>query len=88
MEEELVYGFPNIIVVLVNPETTGNVGFAARAMANFGVTRLRIVGSDPRKDQYAQMYAVRAWPILENAEIFDTLEDALEGKTGTCIVPG
>ena len=77
MEEEPVYGFPNIVIVLVEPETTGNVGFAARSMANFGVTRLRIVGSDPRMDQYAQMFAVRAWPILEGAEIFDDLESAL-----------
>ncbi len=78
MEEEPTLGFPNIIIVLVDPATPGNVGFVTRVMANFGVSRLRIVGPDIRQDQYAQMYAVRAYPILESAEIFDDLESALK----------
>ncbi len=79
MDEEPTLGFPNIIVVIVDPATPGNVGFATRVMANFGVSRLRIVGPDIRQDQYAQIFAVRAHPILEKAEIFDDLESALEG---------
>jgi TrmH family RNA methyltransferase len=78
MEEEPEYGFPELVVVLVGPEEPGNVGFAARAMANFGVRRLRIVGDDIRNDQFAQIFAVRASHILDNAEIFSSLEEALE----------
>lgn len=78
MEEEPDYGFPNIVIVLVGPETPGNVGFAARAMANFGANRLRIVGNDVRNDQYAQIYAVRASEILDNAEVYPDLMSALE----------
>ncbi len=77
MDDEIYDGFPDIVVVLVEPETPGNVGFAARAMANFGVTRMRIVGEDVRENQYANVYAVHAASILENAEIYDTLEAAL-----------
>lgn len=77
VNNEIPDGFPNTVVVLVEPETPGNVGFAARAMANFGVTRMRIVGEDVRENQYANVYAVHAANILENAEIYDTLEAAL-----------
>ena len=76
-DEEAADGFPNLIVVLVGPEEPGNIGFTVRAMANFGVDRLRIVGDDVREDQYAQIFAVRAVDILERAEIFETLEGAL-----------
>jgi tRNA/rRNA methyltransferase len=77
VNNKILDGFPDIVVVLVDPESPGNVGFAARAMANFGVTRMRIVGDDVRDNQYAHMYAVHAADILENAEIYDTLEAAL-----------
>ena len=79
MEEEPDYGFPDLVVILVAPEEPGNVGFAVRAMANFGVERLRIVGDDIRNDQFAQIFAVRASHILDNAEVFTSLEDALDG---------
>ena len=78
MEEEPEYGFPDLVVVLVGPETPGNVGFAVRAMANFGASRLRIVGDDVRNNQYAQIFAVRASEILDNAEIHPNLASALE----------
>ncbi len=68
---------PNITVVIVNPLTPGNVGFAVRVLANFGVSNLRIVGEDPRNDQFAQMFSVRAVDILERAGIFPNLEEAL-----------
>jgi TrmH family RNA methyltransferase len=68
---------PNITVVIVEPLNPGNVGFAARVLANFGVDKLRIVGEDPRNNQYAQMFSVRAVDILEHAEIFDSLDEAL-----------
>jgi tRNA/rRNA methyltransferase len=69
--------FPNLIVVLVGPENPGNVGFVTRALANFGVQELRIVGEDHRQDQFAQMFSVHAHEILDNAGIFDNLGSAL-----------
>jgi tRNA/rRNA methyltransferase len=70
-------GLPNLVVVLVDPETSGNVGFTARVLANFGVHSLRIVGTDPRQDEDARRYSVHALSILESAEIFPTLENAI-----------
>jgi len=69
--------FSNLVVILVDPQNPGNVGFATRALANFGVSELRIVGEDPRQDQFAQMFSVHAHNILDNAVIFDDLESAL-----------
>ena len=47
--------FPNLVVILVEPEQPGNVGFVTRVLANFGVQELRIVGWDPREDMIAQI---------------------------------
>ena len=70
--------FPNLVVVLVGPENPGNVGFVTRTLANFGVQELRIVGEDHRQDQFAQMFAVHAHKILDNAGIFADLGSALD----------
>ncbi len=67
----------NITIVIVEPLNPGNVGFATRVLANFGVNKLRIVGEDPRNNQYAQMFSVRAVDLLERAGIFSTLDEAL-----------
>jgi tRNA/rRNA methyltransferase len=69
--------FPNLVVVLVGPENPGNVGFVARALANFGVHELRLLGEDYRQDQFAQMLSVHANEILNNASIFENLGSAL-----------
>ena len=69
--------FPNLVVVLVGPENPGNVGFVTRALANFGVSELRIVGEDCRQDQFAQMFSVHAHEILDNASVHDDLGAAL-----------
>ncbi len=67
----------NVIVVLVEPESPGNVGFTARAMANFGVDKLRVVGSDPRNEDEAIMFSVHANNILQSAQIYPTLNEAI-----------
>jgi TrmH family RNA methyltransferase len=72
-----LFGLPNLVVVLVDPETPGNVGFTARVLANFGVQELRIVGTDPCEDEEARIYSVHAIDILESAEIFTSLENAI-----------
>ena len=69
--------FPNISIVLVEPETPGNVGFIARVMSNFGVKDLRIAGEDLTKEEEAIRFSVHATDVLENAKIFGTLEEVL-----------
>lgn len=73
----------NLVVVLVEPENPGNVGFVARVLANFGVSELRLVGKDLRGDSQAQIFSVHAAPILEAASAYETLEEALSDLEAT-----
>jgi tRNA/rRNA methyltransferase len=71
---------PSPVVVLVNPQLGENIGTAIRAMANFGLSELRIV--DPRDgwpNEKAVSAASGADTIVGSARIFDRLEDALSG---------
>lgn len=55
-----------------------NIGAVARAMGNFGLSNLRIV--KPRDDwpnPAAASVAAHALPIVERAQIFDTLAEAI-----------
>ncbi|MDK2790861.1 MAG: tRNA/rRNA methyltransferase [Methanothermococcus sp.] len=66
------------VVILVNPKYSGNLGAIARCMMNFGVKKLRIVGSRDILDKEAYIRAVHAKDILDNAEFYDSLKDAIE----------
>ncbi len=66
------------IVVLVEPQLGENIGAAARAMANFGLLRLRLVAPrQPWPNPKAYMMATGADRILDGAELYDTLEAAI-----------
>jgi tRNA/rRNA methyltransferase len=66
------------IVVLVEPQLGQNIGTAARAMANFGLSRLRLV--KPR-DGWPDIQATRAASgadhVLDGLQLYDTLQDAV-----------
>jgi tRNA/rRNA methyltransferase len=69
---------PGPVVVLVEPQLGENIGAAARAMANFGLSRLRLV--KPRQswpNEKAQMMAAGADRILDGTKLYDTLEQAI-----------
>lgn len=63
-------------VVLVRPRDPNNIGAAARAMGNFGLTDLRVVDPYPPVWREA-VSAVGVSDILQNARKFDTLDGAL-----------
>ena len=66
------------IVVLVEPQLGQNIGTAARAMANFGLTRLRLVKPrDGWPDIQATRAASGADAVLDGVRLFDTLEAAI-----------
>lgn len=80
----------NIFVVFVECESSGNVGFLARAMANFGLKNLILINPcQLEKEAYYQ--AMHAKNIVETARVFETIEDFLKkenidfivGSTGT-----
>lgn len=69
---------PGPVVVLVEPQMGENIGAAARAMANFGLGRLRLV--KPRQgwpNEKATVMAAGADRILEGARLYETLEEAV-----------
>lgn len=69
---------PAPIVILVEPQLGENIGAAARVMANFGLSRLRLV--KPRQDwpnPKARMMAAGADRVLDAAELFDSLPAAI-----------
>jgi tRNA/rRNA methyltransferase len=65
-------------VILSHPQLGENIGAAARAMANFGLSDLRLV--KPRHgwpDAKATAMAAGAVAVVESARLFETLQDAL-----------
>src|SRR5471032_417986 len=69
---------PAPVVVLVEPQLGENIGAAARAMANFGLSRLRLV--KPRQgwpNEKARVMAAGADRVLDAAVLYDGLADAI-----------
>jgi TrmH family RNA methyltransferase len=65
-----------LVVVLVRPRNPLNIGAAARAMSNFGVSRLRLV--NPYKVAFREARsAVGASAVLKSAEEFRTVAEAV-----------
>jgi tRNA/rRNA methyltransferase len=65
-------------IILVEPQLGENIGMAARAMGNFALDRLRIVNPrDGWPNVAAQRAAAGADHVLERAELFETVEQAV-----------
>lgn len=71
--------YPRLRIVLVEPRYDGNLGQIARAMRNFGLSRLRLVGgdADPEADEARWFARAEGAQILAGAERFATLEAAI-----------
>jgi tRNA/rRNA methyltransferase len=67
-------------IVLVCPRNPLNIGAAARAMSNFGFTELRLVNPYDVAFKEARS-AVRAHYILEQAQVFSNLGEAIQDCT-------
>jgi len=66
------------VIVLVRPQLGENIGKAARAMLNFGLTEMRLVAPrDGWPNPSAGPAAAGADAVLEHAEVFETLADAV-----------
>jgi len=66
------------VIVLVRPQLGQNIGKAARAMLNFGVTELRLVTPrDGWPNPDAGPAASGADAVLEQALLFDSVRDAV-----------
>lgn len=68
----------NLKVVLVGTRYGGNVGSACRAMANCGLSELRLVAPSPDLTwAFAEQMAVHATDILASRKTFATLAEAV-----------
>lgn len=66
------------VVVLVQPQLGENIGFAARAMLNCGLTEMRLVAPrDGWPNEKARAVAAGADIVIDGARIFDTTADAV-----------
>jgi tRNA/rRNA methyltransferase len=75
-------GLAGPVVILVEPQLGENIGMAARAMGNFGLSRLRLVKPrDGWPNLSAQRAAAGADHILDQVELFDTVEAAVADCT-------
>lgn len=69
---------PKPIIVLVRPQLGQNIGKAARAMLNFGLTEMRLVSPrDGWPNPDAGPSASGADVVLERAAVFTTVQDAV-----------
>lgn len=71
--------FANIRIVLVNTTHPGNIGGAARAMKNMGLSRLYIVAPKEYPSDKAVWRAAGATDVLDNAVVVDSLDEAIDG---------
>lgn len=74
-------------VILISPHYPENVGAACRAMKTMGFTRFGLVR--PGKlalptHAMAQKMAVKSWDVLDQAEIFDNVDEAVVGAD--CVI--
>ena len=71
------------VIILTRPQMGENIGAAARAMLNFGLTEMRIV--DPRdgwpNPRAVAMASGAAGQVLDRARVYPTLAEAMEGIT-------
>lgn len=66
------------VIVLVRPQLGENIGKAARAMLNFGLTDMRLVAPrDGWPNPQAGPAASGADVVLERAQVFDNVADAV-----------
>jgi tRNA/rRNA methyltransferase len=69
---------PGPVIVLVEPQLGENIGAAARAMANFGLSKLRLVKPvQAWPNEKARIMAAGADRVLNSAALYETLADAI-----------
>src|SRR5258708_34371662 len=69
---------PAPAIILSEPQLGENIGACARAMANFGLSDLRLVKPrDGWPNPKAQAMAAGAAPLIEAARVYGSVQDAI-----------
>lgn len=77
MSVELKFDPSQVVIVLVRPLYSGNIGSTCRAMKNMGLSTLRLVSPQNFDPEQARWMAAGADDVLQAAQHVETLEDAL-----------
>ncbi len=67
----------NVYFVLVEPESPGNVGAAARAIKTMGFEKMVLVNPCSLENDEVRMLAHRSMDIIEHAAIYQSFEQAI-----------
>jgi tRNA/rRNA methyltransferase len=68
----------NIRIVLVEPQSSGNIGSVCRVMMNMGITDLAVINPHERHDwEEARRLSCHADTLLDARKTFKTLEEAV-----------
>jgi tRNA/rRNA methyltransferase len=68
----------NISIILVDSQIPENIGAAARAMNNMGISQLVLVNpKNPDRDRMLRAGTIHSMQIIDNIEIYDSLEEAI-----------
>jgi tRNA (cytidine32/uridine32-2'-O)-methyltransferase len=79
MPESIESLFPAVRIVLMETSHPGNIGAAARAMKNMGLTRLVLVNPYDFPSEKAVARAVSASDLITSATVVATLDEAIAG---------
>jgi tRNA/rRNA methyltransferase len=72
-------------IILMEPQLGENIGAAARAMANFALSDLRLVAPrEPWRNDKARAAAAGADAVIDRARVFATLQDAASDLNFLC----
>ncbi len=69
-----------IQIVLVETSHPGNIGSVARAMKNMGLAKLALINPKKFPHQDATALAGNATDLLNNAQVFDSIQTAVKGS--------
>lgn len=74
--KEMLTGGP--VIILVEPQLGENIGMVARAMANFGLSELRLVNPrDGWPSEKAKAAASRADHVIDQTRVYETIQEAV-----------
>jgi tRNA/rRNA methyltransferase len=71
----------HINIVLVRPQQPGNIGVAARAIANHGIGQLTMVCPAGFAPERARWMAPKSHHVIDNARYCSTISEAVSGAT-------
>lgn len=78
-KQDVTQSLANVRIVLSHTSHPGNIGAAARAMKTMGLEHLYLINPERFPDKQADIMAVSAVDVVQNAVVCKSLDEALQG---------